>query len=138
MPRHAPFLQAPLAHAAARLRVLLVDGLAGDPVVRVVDGLLDEPDQVPVAQGVNDVPPVFPRIHQPAEAELGEVLADDGAGHARPVREFGNGLRTLAKLPQQMQPGGLGEHPQGAGGRFQQFRTGRYSVDERGLVSGRG
>lgn len=41
-----------------------VTGLSGDNMVCVVDGFVDEPDEVPVAQGVDDVPAIFAGINQ--------------------------------------------------------------------------
>ena len=54
-----------------RCRRSVVDGFAGDLVVGVVDGFLDEPDEVAVMQGVDHVPAVLAGIDQSAEPKFG-------------------------------------------------------------------
>jgi hypothetical protein len=106
-----------------------MDGFAGDPVVRVVDGFLDEPDQVPVMKRIDHVPAILARIHEPAETEFGKVLAHHGTRNAGLCSQFGHGFWSLGELPEQVQPRGFGEHPQRSGGRVQQFRPGRDRMD---------
>ena len=65
-----------------------VAGFSGNHVVCVVDDFGDEPDQVSVAQGVDDVAAVLSGVVEAAEAKFGEVLADHGAGHSGSVRQF--------------------------------------------------
>lgn len=107
-----------------------VGGFAGDPVVGVVEGFADQAHEVPVVEGVNDVAAVFPSVDEPAEAEFCQVLASDRSGHPGGCGELGDGLRALRELPQQVQAGRFGEHPQRAGGRFQQLWAWGYRVDQ--------
>jgi hypothetical protein len=53
------------------VRVSGVGRFAGHPVVGMVDGFPDKPDQVPVVKGINDMPPVLAGIHEAAETKFG-------------------------------------------------------------------
>lgn len=94
-------------------------GFAGDLVISVVDGFLDQAQQVAVVQGVDHVPPVFAGIDKSAQPKFGQVLADHRPWNECVVDEFGDGFRALGQLPEQVQAGWFGQHAQGAGGSLQ-------------------
>jgi hypothetical protein len=49
-----------------------VTGLSGHTVVCVVDCLVNEPDEVSVAEGIDDMPAIFAGVDQTTEAELAQ------------------------------------------------------------------
>lgn len=102
----------------------MVGGLAGDLVVGVVDGLLNEPEQMAVMQRVDDMPAVLASVHEPTEPEFSQVLADHRPGNKRFAYEFSDRLRALGELPEKVQAGRLGQHPQRPGGALKQLRPG--------------
>ena len=97
----------------------VVSGFASDLMVGEVDGLLDEPHEVPVMEAVDDVPPVLSGVDQTAEPQFGQVLTNNRARDKSCFDQFCDGLGALGELPQQVQPGWFCEHSKSPGRAFQ-------------------
>lgn len=99
-------------------------GLAGDPVVSMIETFTDNPGQVPVSDAVNDVPAILTGVHQPGEAQLGKMLAHRGARRPRPFHEGTDIARTMGEQPQDVQPGRICEHAEQGCGNLKPFLVG--------------
>jgi hypothetical protein len=96
-------------------RGLLMSPSAASLMVGMGERLTDEFADVVVGQRVEDERPFPPVRDQTCQAQLGQVLTHGGRGSARQVREAGDGRLALHERPQDVQPGGIGQHAQRVG-----------------------
>ncbi len=89
---------------------MVVGRVAG--MLSVVDRVLDHLPDVSAVEAVENVGALAPRAYQPGHPQLGQVLGHPGSRSPDGLGEFADGEFTVEQRPQQLQAGGVGEHPQ--------------------------
>ena len=84
----------------------------GNTVVRVIETFHHEPGKVAVGEAVNNAPSLAAGHDEPTQPELGQMLADAGAGSSGMGNE-GIDIRGLVhKVPDKLKPGRIRKHPE--------------------------
>jgi len=123
-PVQPPALPAPELRrcAASRhpLRCVVGIGVVGKVLVGVVgmeQRLVQQLAHVHVGSGVEHERAVAAGLDQSGEPELGQVLADRGGRGPDQTGQARHRRLALQQRPQQLDPGGVGEHPEGLRGQ---------------------
>ena len=81
----------------------------------MVEAFADQAGEVSVVDSVDHPPSFFAGVDQAGESKFGQVLTDCCAGGVAGFGEGGDVGFALSQQPQDVKPGGIGQHAEGSG-----------------------